>query len=97
MSFMNTEDSEQFCSFCLAGTESGEHHEQCESWTEEWEDKGFPTCDTCGQAAVFSEGFGNLHTYRRLPEGIIPRLDQSGHKVTMRKWSDAVDDRLRAL
>lgn len=88
-------DDEEFCPFCLAGTESSEHHEKCETWTEEWIDKGSPWCDTCRHAAVFSEFHGNLHTTRQHPFGIPKWADQSGHDVTMRDWYEAGSDAAR--
>ena len=82
-------DPEQFCPLCFAGMESSEHHEKCVTWRDEWQDQGFPWCDTCGAAAVFSESFGNLHTSRQYPHGVPKGADQSGHAVTMRQWSEA--------
>lgn len=48
--------------------------------------KGFPTCDTCGEPAVFSEFAGYMHSTPEHPFGIPAHLDTATHDVTVEKW-----------
>lgn len=50
---------------------------------------GFPYCDTCKKAAVYSESFGMLHATSKRPFGVYPHEDKSGHEVTMKEWWNA--------
>ena len=56
----------------------------------------FPTCDTCGEPAVFSEGRGILHSTDAMPFGLPEFRDTSGHEPTIRKWNAESEARWQA-
>lgn len=58
------------------------------TFREQWIADGFPWCDTCGEPAVLSEFYGNLHASEERRFGVMPHADNSGHAVTMRDWSE---------
>ncbi|WP_143116337.1 hypothetical protein [Lentzea xinjiangensis] len=49
---------------------------------------GFPWCDTCKQPAVWSEFNGWRHSTAEYRFGLPQHLDNSGHEVTAKEWTN---------
>lgn len=59
-------------------------------WSDAHFSHGFPFCDVCRQAAVFSELFGWRHCTAEYPQGVPQHLDvlriAHPHTITAADW-----------